>query len=48
MSASALTTARWLESDSWTVAVRWNARYTLGTLSLALLAILVAHLAWSP
>jgi hypothetical protein len=48
MSASAITTARWLDSDSWTVAVRWNAVYTLGTLALALLAIGAAHLAWSP
>ena len=48
MSASAIATARWTRSDPWTVAVRWNLVFTLGTLAVASAAIVAAHLAWSP
>jgi hypothetical protein len=48
VTASALTTARWLGSDPWTVTLRWNGRYTLAALLVQLLAILVAQWAWSP
>lgn len=48
MSASAIATARWVDADPWTLAVRWNFRYTMGALALASAAIVVAHLVWSP
>ncbi|OJY71510.1 MAG: hypothetical protein BGP12_07020 [Rhodospirillales bacterium 70-18] len=48
MSASAIATARWTGSDPWTVTLRWNAGFTVGTLLLAWMAIAAAHVAWSP
>lgn len=47
VTASALTTARWLATDAWTVALSWNWRYTLAGLVLQMLAIAAAGLAWS-
>ena len=48
MSASALTTARWTETDPWTVTMRWNRVYTAWVLALALLAIAGAQLVLRP
>ncbi len=45
MSASAITTARWTDSDPWTVTMRWNRGYTACVLALALVAIAIAQLA---
>ena len=39
MSASAITTARWLGVSPWAVSTRWNARYAIATLLLAWAAI---------
>ncbi len=44
MSASALSTARWTETDPWTVTMRWNRAYTAWVLALALLAIAAAQM----
>ena len=48
MSASAIATARWSDSDPWTVTVRWNAGFTALALAIALVAIGLAHGMLSP
>ena len=48
MSASAIATARWSDSDPWTVTVHWNARFTALALAIALAAIGLAHVWLSP
>jgi hypothetical protein len=47
MSASAITTARWAGVSPWTVSTAWNAAYTLSSLVLAWLVLLLAF-AWWP
>ena len=42
MSASAIATARWSDSDPWTVTTRWNAGFTAWALALASAAIVLA------
>jgi hypothetical protein len=44
MSASAITTARWTQSDPWTVTMRWNRAYTACVLAVALAAIAAAQI----
>jgi len=43
MSASAIATARWSDSDPWTVTTRWNAGFTAWSLALASAAITLAY-----
>jgi hypothetical protein len=44
MSASAIATARWSDSDPVTVTTIWNRNFTVLALLLASLAIIAAHL----
>jgi hypothetical protein len=46
MSASAITTARWLGVSPFTVSTLWNARFTFAALMLAWVAITLLYLAW--
>ena len=48
LSASAIATARWSDSDPWTVTVRWNAGFTALALVIASFAIMLVHMFLSP
>jgi hypothetical protein len=46
MSASAITTARWLGVSPFTVSTLWNTRFTCAALMLAWVAITLLYLVW--
>ena len=47
MSASALATARWTDSDTWTVTTRWNALYTALCWAFCAALILIAQFSFT-